>query len=440
MWIGSLMPRTSVRLTRMSPNPTSRPTPTGSARMIEPHAMANAGTMKVAVLAAVGVVRRRTRKKIGQATAVDRTPTATREIAPSRASVPGAPDEDGDGQRNEGAGGDHAGRELERLDIGQTRPGEVAGDRIAHRSTQAGGDREDRGGTRLEWRPADEHDHGHHTDGQAGRDARGDLLAHEPDGDGRGEQRRRGVEQSGEAGRQRDGRDRDQRERHGREQGPDDEEGGRATACDPERRRAGDSQQDSGADGEPDLGRPRRPDLGRGDAKEEERRAPDRPEEQERAEVDDGEWAAGRRRGVVHVVIVGLTAPRRPSTPVARHIVIRRPTQDETPPSDGVSVALRKLGSAAEGRCPGGRRLGVVVEGVAAGVDRRTERGDEVAAADRELGQRARQRDIDLWRGQRDLPSAFFQPSFTVKVTWSPSMAVTVPSKTVSKVGRFAGS
>ena len=62
------MPRTSTRLTRMSPNPTRRPTPTGSARTIEPQAMANAGTMNVAVLAAVGVVWRRTRKKIGQAT------------------------------------------------------------------------------------------------------------------------------------------------------------------------------------------------------------------------------------------------------------------------------------------------------------------------------------------------------------------------------------
>src|SRR4029453_667250 len=37
------------------------------------------------------------------------------------------------------------------------------------------------------------------------------------------------------------------------------------------------------------------------------------------------------------------------------------------------------------------------------------------------------------------LPSAFFQPSFTVNVTWSPLTAVTVPSKTESKFGRFAG-
>ena len=54
----------------MSPNPTRSPAPIGSARTSEPHRRANAGTMKVAVLAAVGVVRRRTRKKIGQATAV----------------------------------------------------------------------------------------------------------------------------------------------------------------------------------------------------------------------------------------------------------------------------------------------------------------------------------------------------------------------------------
>ena len=78
------------------------------------------------------------------------------------------------------------------------------------------------------------------------------------DRDDRGEQRRRGVQQRGEPGRQRDGRDRDQRERHGREQGADDQEGRHATAGDPERRRAGDGQQDRGADGEPDLGRPRR--------------------------------------------------------------------------------------------------------------------------------------------------------------------------------------
>ena len=82
----------------MSPNPTRRPTPTGSARTSEPHIRANAGTMKVAVLAAVGVVRRRTRKKMGQATAVDRTPTPSSEIAPSAASGPGVPDRSATGR------------------------------------------------------------------------------------------------------------------------------------------------------------------------------------------------------------------------------------------------------------------------------------------------------------------------------------------------------
>ena len=48
--------------------------------------------MNVTVLAAVGVVWRRTRKKIGQASAVDRTPTAISETAPSSAGVRGAPD------------------------------------------------------------------------------------------------------------------------------------------------------------------------------------------------------------------------------------------------------------------------------------------------------------------------------------------------------------
>ena len=217
--------------------------------MIEPDAMANAGTMNVTVLAAVGVVRRRTRKKIGQATAVDKTPTARREIAAIEGERARGTRQAATGSATSAPAVTSRSR-VERLDIGQTRPSEDAGDGVAHRRTQTGGDGEDGGGTRFEWRPADEHDHGHDTDGQAGRDARGDPLAHEPDCDDRREQRRRGVEQGGETGRQRDGGDRDQRERHGREQGPDDEEGGRATACDPEGRRAGDDQQDSGADGE----------------------------------------------------------------------------------------------------------------------------------------------------------------------------------------------
>ena len=59
-------------------------------------------------------------------------------------------------------------------------------------------------------------------------------------------------------------------------------------------------------------------------------------------------------------------------------------------------VRAGAFGSAAEGCCPGRGRLRVVVEGVAAGVDRRAERGDEVAVADRELRHRAGERDVDL--------------------------------------------
>ena len=151
---GSLMdgviPSTSSKLTRMSPNPATRPTPTGSARAIELQVRANAGTMKVTVLAAVGVVRRRTRKKTGQAMAVDRTPTPMSEIAPSRAGVPGAPDRSGDGERDDGTRREHAGRELQRLDVGKPRSHEVAGHGIARGSTQSRRDREDGGGTWLE--------------------------------------------------------------------------------------------------------------------------------------------------------------------------------------------------------------------------------------------------------------------------------------------------
>ena len=201
-----------------------------------------------------------------------------------------------------------------------------------------------RRGTRFEWGPADERDHGQDTDDQASRHPRGDLLAHEPDGDGCREQRRRGVEERGEPGRQRDGRDRDEGERHGREQGPDDQEGRHPTACDPKRRRAGDGQQDRRPDGEADLGCPGRPDLGRGDAKEEERRAPDRAEEDQRAEVDDREWAPGRRRDGVPCRHRGATTQRSPidaGRETHRHstaLRCGRARHDETPPSDGVSV------------------------------------------------------------------------------------------------------
>lgn len=60
---GGTMPRTRRRLSRIRPKPTASPTPTGSARRIEPHVSAKAGTMNVTVLAAVGVVRRRTRSE-----------------------------------------------------------------------------------------------------------------------------------------------------------------------------------------------------------------------------------------------------------------------------------------------------------------------------------------------------------------------------------------
>jgi hypothetical protein len=122
------MPRTSTRLTRIRPNPTTKPTPTGSARTIEPQAMAKAGTMNVAVLAAVGVVCRRTRKKMaGERRREDAY--VSMETAPSRVRPWGAR-EQGDRQRDECAGGHHPGRDLERLDVGEACPGEAAGDRV----------------------------------------------------------------------------------------------------------------------------------------------------------------------------------------------------------------------------------------------------------------------------------------------------------------------
>ena len=57
--------------------------PTASPRMTAANASAKAGTMNVTVLAAVAVVRRRTRKKTGQARAVDSTPTPIRDTTPS---------------------------------------------------------------------------------------------------------------------------------------------------------------------------------------------------------------------------------------------------------------------------------------------------------------------------------------------------------------------
>jgi hypothetical protein len=48
--------------------------------------------MNVTVLAAVGVVRRRTPKNTGQATAVETMPTPSSDTIPSRAGVPGAPE------------------------------------------------------------------------------------------------------------------------------------------------------------------------------------------------------------------------------------------------------------------------------------------------------------------------------------------------------------
>jgi len=75
----------------MRPNPNTRPALTGSPSMSAAHSSANAGTMNVTVLAAVGVVRASTRKKIGQATAVDMVPTAINDTSPSGAGVPGVP-------------------------------------------------------------------------------------------------------------------------------------------------------------------------------------------------------------------------------------------------------------------------------------------------------------------------------------------------------------
>ena len=88
-------------------------------------------------------------------------------------------------------------------------------------------------GARFERRPADEEDHRHDPDGQAGRKAQRDPLAHEPDGDRRREQRRGGVEQRRETSRQGDRRDRDEGERHGREEGADDQEAGHPALGDP---------------------------------------------------------------------------------------------------------------------------------------------------------------------------------------------------------------
>jgi hypothetical protein len=50
-----------------------------------------AGTMNVTVLAATAVVRRSTRKKIGQANAVEIVPTAISAMSPSTCGVPGIP-------------------------------------------------------------------------------------------------------------------------------------------------------------------------------------------------------------------------------------------------------------------------------------------------------------------------------------------------------------
>ena len=245
--------------------------------------------MNVTVLAAVGVVRRRTRKKIGQAIAVDRTPTPRSEIAPSSAGVPGAPDSRATGSATSGAGRHHPGRELERLDVGEPRPREVAGDGIAQRRAQTGGDREDGGGTWLERRPADEDDDRHDADGQSGSHraeirwpmnptaiaaVNSGVAAFRSAVNPAGSVTvATAISVTGTA----------------ENRAPDDQEGRHSTAGDRQRRRAGDGEQDRCADGETDLGRPRRPDLGRGDPEEEERRAPDRSQEQERSEVDDRE-------------------------------------------------------------------------------------------------------------------------------------------------------
>ena len=75
---------------------------------------------------------------------------------------------------------------------------------------------------------------------------------------------------------------------------------------------------------EPDLGRPRRPDLRRGDPEEEEGRAPDRAEEQERAKVDHRELAPTRRSRACHLTMVVCRGRPPPSMSVASATVIRR--------------------------------------------------------------------------------------------------------------------
>ncbi len=71
----------------------------GSPSTIAPHRIANAGTMNVTVLAAVAVVRPRTRKNSGQASAVEITATPTSDATPPTDGTPGAPESAANGSR-----------------------------------------------------------------------------------------------------------------------------------------------------------------------------------------------------------------------------------------------------------------------------------------------------------------------------------------------------
>ena len=83
----------------ISANPTTSSGPMGSPNAIAPHRIANAGTMKVTVLAAVADVRLSTRKYSGQASAVDTTATASNDAAPAADGTPGGPDRTANGSR-----------------------------------------------------------------------------------------------------------------------------------------------------------------------------------------------------------------------------------------------------------------------------------------------------------------------------------------------------
>ena len=91
-----------------------------------------------------------------------------------------------------------------------------------------------------------------------------------------------------------------------------------------------------------------------------------------------------------------------------------RPLNHETPPSDGASVSLES-GQLPKAAAHCGRGLGVVVERVAAGADRRAGGGDEVAATDLNSGSGPSRATSTCGAVSVMLPSAPFQPSLTVE-------------------------